>query len=212
MIAEADTAINDMTAYGKDAVVIRIPVVRYQNIILPASTSETISVFIFNRMNMEDELEISRYAYVFQKNAMGIDVSETDFNLYRYLTMRRMLVSIDDWECGRNAGWIVKEDWERVISMNGMLLNQALSAYENSQNLTDEESAILARQASIIFGSDNGKVMNPIHGLSLYCTLTAIWEKLGLGVDSLKAMRHDDYARIRSVMEKEAEAMKRENK
>jgi hypothetical protein len=208
---DIDPVIDDVAEYGENNVVVRVPYLKYQNVLIPAKESSDVCMMVFRRMTVSDGLELERHAFLFRKNNENIDISGIDHTLYRYLLLRRTLLRIDNEELPRRNGWVLGERWKGIKNMNGAILGYALSQYESLIFASNDEDMLLDRQAAILTG-DSGRVVNPCHGISLYCTLTSMWEKMGISADKTDQMRNDDYMKIRKVLMKESEALKRKSK
>lgn len=205
---EVNQLINDEARYGSGTVVIRMPVSEFQGFFLPNREGSITIKAVFKKMTVQDSMIIDKLSFQ-NKTFNGIDVSGMDYLTYRNLIVRRCLISIDDVEVKRNNEWMVEEDWNKIKKMNAMVLNSLISEFEYLTVIAEEENALIGKQASTLFGQDNGKVLNPHPAIAMYCTLSSIWDKFGLDIDSMKNMFYDDYLKIKAVMNRESEIMKK---
>lgn len=212
MADELDRVIDNESQYGQDTVVIDVPVSPYQNTLLPLESGRGAIRFVFKKLSVEDTLLIEKLSYTTNLIDNKIDVSACDYHIYRKLLLRRCLLWFGDKEIRRNGGWVIKEDWDWILKTNAMILNAAIDGFEAESTLSGDDEKRIDRQASLLFGSEHNKITNPEPSISMYCTLASIWDKFGITVETLSKMSNADYMKIRAVLAKEAEMMKREAK
>ena len=203
-----DKVINNESEYGNDKVVVKVNVSPYQGFYLPDNQGKESIVSVWNKMTIEDSMVIEKMSFQF-KTIGQVDASGIDYIAYRSILFRRNLCAIEDFWPERKNGWIVEKDWNRIKTFNAMILNSMLSDYEMTTIMSEEDEKLIDRQSVTLFGSENGRVANPHPAVSMYCLLSGIWEKFGLDITKIKQMRQEDYSKIRAVMAKESEIMKR---
>jgi len=211
MADDIDRLVDNEARYGQNTVIVKVPVSAYQNTYLPVDNGEGALSCVFRKMTIDDSLLLEKLSFT-EKTENNMDMSFCDFNVYRKLMLRRCLLVFGEKELERENGWVTKDDWHRLLRINAMVLCSVLNEFESVSSVTEEEEQRIDRQAGILFGSDNSRVMNPVPSMSMYCTLAAIWDKFGISLDDLKKMDNSDYLKIRQILSKEVETMKREAK
>lgn len=209
---KVDQIVDNEAQYGQDTVSVRVYVSPYQKTYLPVEEGGEAFECVFKAMTIDDGMALDKLAFTKKTTEKKIDISSVDYFTYRMLLLRKNLLVFGGFIPERNNGWIVKDSWEKIKKTNAMILNSILTEYELTTMMGEDEEALLDRQAGILFSTDNGKVMNPAPGVSMYCTLSSIWDKFGISLETLKYMRSSDYAKIRAVMSKESEIMRRDAK
>lgn len=204
MVDNIEQLINDESKYG-DCVVLRIGITNRNGVFLPDLNGEEILTACFKNMTIDDNFAIEKFSYERKSNSNGMDISASNFLTYKMLLLRRLLVSIDEFKPERKNGWIVEKDWNKIKAYNGMIISYLINEYEKTISVSDDDEKILERQSASLFGTDNGKVMNPHPGISMYCTLGSIWEKFGIDVSKLGDMTFDRFLMIKQIMGNEAE-------
>lgn len=203
---EIDKDIDELCRHDVESVLIKVPYVLYSGMEIPVKESESERKFRFKQMTLKDSMETDRFSYNIVLNGI-FDSSGTDYNLYRYLLLRRTLLSIDDKTFKRKNGWMEKEDWEVVRKMSGPIVLYALGKYEDSFVISDLERGKLEKESAILYGSKNGKILDPSPGLSMTCTLESLWDKFGLTKSDIENMPLKEYSKIKIILMKEAERM-----
>jgi hypothetical protein len=206
---DIDKSISVEAEKGKNFVEITFPCVAIDNIVVPCVKSDYVAKFLFKSKSVEDEKEIEKRSYIISQRPDKIDNSTICYPLYRRLTLRKCLFSIGDWFIERQNGWITEKDWDRVKNMSAPIINTALSLFDILTSLRAEEEALIERQATGLFASQNGGVLNPHPVLASYCSTATMWEKVGLGVNDMDKVLNKDYLGFRMITGAESDAMRR---
>jgi len=208
MADNLERLINDESEYGS-CVVLRIGVTKRGGVYMQDENGEETLTACFKKMTIDDNMAIERLSYEKKSNENGMDISASNFLIYRTILLRRLLLSIDDFKPERKNGWIVEKDWNIIKNYNGMIVSHLVDEYEKSISVSDDDEKLLGRQSAVLFGVDNGKVSNPHPGISMYCTLGSIWEKFGIDVSKLGDMTFDKFLLIKQIMGSEAEQQRK---
>jgi len=206
---EIDKAVNTETEYGKGFVEIVFPYGKTDKVFIPSQESTDFVKFIYKAKSILDEKEIERRAYVVSVREDKIDNSNVCVHLYKRLTVRRCLFAIDDWLLQRKNDWIVERDWEAVKRMSAPIINTSLMLFDIFTSLREEEEKLIERQAVGLYASQNGSVSSPHPILSSFCSLSALWDKLGIGPKDLDGIPNKDYIGFRMITGAESDAMRR---
>lgn len=209
---EIDDSVHTEAEYGKGFVEIEFPYQKTDNVFLPCRNSETKVKFIYKAKSVLDEKEIERKSYIISAREDKIDNSHVCVHFYQRLTVRRCLFAIDNWFVQRKNDWIVKEDWEKIKRMSAPIINTSLTLFDIFTSLREEEEKLIERQAVGLYSSQNGSVSNPHPVLSSFCSLSALWDKLGIGPNDLDVIPNKDYVGFRMITGAEADAMRRATK
>jgi len=204
---EIDDVIDNICLLGRN-VKIEVPFVSYSGIEIPTKESLTKKIFIFKEFTLKDSLELDRLSYSIRNFNSFFDASFTDYNIYRYLMMRRTIISVGDKTFERQNGWMTKKDWDVFKTFPAPVLNYALSLYEDSFSMSEEEHKKLERETALLFGSKAGKVLDPSPGISMTFTLESLWDKFGLTKQDVENMPLKEYSKIKLILTKEAEKMR----
>jgi len=76
--------------------------------------------------------------------------------------------------------------FERLLNLHPQILEKVTDTMYDG-TLTQEDEEVIARQSALLFGKA-GSVSNPHPMISLYCTLSEMWEKFGLNYFDLMKM------------------------
>ncbi|MCK9154619.1 MAG: hypothetical protein M0P12_00745 [Paludibacteraceae bacterium] len=204
---EVDDIINGICKHG-DCVEIKFPFIIYSGIEIPAKESEKEKIFLFKEFTLKDSIELDKLSYSIKLTNGLYDASHTDYNIYRYLLLRRTVFSMDDKIFERENGWVSEKDWEILKSYPAPIINYALSLYEDSFSMSEEERKKMERETALLFGSKSGKVFDPSPGISSTFTLESLWDKFGLTKADIEKMTLKEYSKIKLILTKEAEKMR----
>jgi len=211
MVDNIEQLINDETEYGS-CIVIRMNLSNKTGVWLPCSNGETEIIACFKKMTVEDNLIIESLSFENKTSKNGINISSSNYLIYKTLLIRRLLLKINDFVPERKNDWIIEKDWIRIKKCNAMILNTLINEYEVKLMKSEDDMKIVERQSSILFGSDNGRVLNPHPSISMYCMLGSIWEKFGLDISKLKNMSFDNYLCLKQIMSIETEQQRKKFK
>lgn len=204
---DLDRMIDDETEFGR-CVVVRTPVSKRRGVWLPDPDGKDVLTTCFGIMTLEDNMAIEELCFETKTDERGADISSVNPEDYRMLVLRRLLLLIDDFRPERRNGWMVKGDWDRIKRYNGTVISHVATQYEARLMLSEDDDRVIKRQASILFGTDNAKVMNPHPGISAYCNLSGLWDKFGIDPTKAGNMDIHRHAVIRSIMGCEGEQMR----
>ena len=204
-----DNSVSIEAEHGKHFVEIVVPYSKTDNVLIPCEQSETKAKFLYKKKTIQDEKDIEKLSFVISQEENKIDNSNICVHLYRRLTLRKCLFSIDDWVLNRNNGWIVKKDWEEVKKLSAPIINSSLMLFDILTSLSEEEYDLIERQAVGLFASQSGSVLNPHPVISSYCSLSSLWEKMGIDQDGIGRVLNKDFLGFRMVTGAESEAMRR---
>jgi hypothetical protein len=204
-----DNSVSVESEYGKHFVEIIVPYSKIDNVLLPCENSETVARFIYKKKTIQDEKDIEKLSFIISQEENKIDNSTICVHLYRRLTLRKCLFSIDDWLLNRNNGWIVKQDWDKVKKLSAPIVNSSLMLFDILTSLSEEEYDLIERQAVGLFASQSGSVLNPHPVVSSYCSLSSLWEKLGIDQAGIDRVLNKDFLGFRMITGAESDAMRR---
>lgn len=193
---------------GNGFVEVKFDVSMMDNVCLPSDTSNTSVIFLFKEKSVQDERDIEKKAFVVSE-VNKIDNSSIDMALYKRLMLRKCLYKVNDWILKRDNGWIVKEDWEKLINLSAPIINSALVLFDIFTSLKEDEEKLIERQSAGLYASANGSVLNPHPVLSYYLSSVGLWDKLGIGNGTVDNMKLKDYVGYRIISSAESEAMRR---
>ena len=131
---------------------------------------------------------IESEAVRYEKDEHGVPSYQTDTPLMKTLYLRYMLRgwNLDCPVRLAPEGWLSDETFNALMRLHPAILRQ-LCDHIYDYTISEEEEQAIAPQCSLLF--DAGKsVPNPHPMVSLYCELTAAWEKLGLNYFDLQRL------------------------
>lgn len=88
------------------------------------------------------------------------------------------------WE---DDGGLSEDSFGKLLSLHPKILREIVKNLDK-YSLSDEDSATIVRQSHLLFKKNGGPVSSPHKMISLYCSLTEMWQKFGLNYFDLKKM------------------------
>lgn len=101
-------------------------------------------------------------------------------------------------------GMLDDSSFEKVMSLPGPVLSRIIGQF-NKDMLSDDEKNDIARQSVLLFGSA-GTVENPHPLVSLYVTLSDMWQKFGLNYFDLQRLPASVKDGLKEIMHLEGQA------
>jgi hypothetical protein len=208
ILSDVDELVSMESDNGNGFVEVKFGVSIEDKICLPDDTSDTSVFFLFKEKSVQDERDIEKKAFIVSE-VNKIDNSAIDMILYKRLMLRKCLYKVNDWTLKRSNGWIVKDDWEKLLTLSAPILNSALILFDIFTSLKEDEEKLIERQAAGLYASSNGSVLNPHPILSYYLSSLGLWEKLGIGNGTVDSLKLKDYVGYRIISSAESDAMRR---
>ena len=105
-------------------------------------------------------------------------------------------------------GVLDDESLEKVLRLHPAILDKVADTMYN-YTLSQEDEAVLAKQSTLLFGKSKS-VSNPHPMISLYCTLSEMWQKFGLNYFDLMKMPLYEKNALRMIGKIESQMMAQE--
>ena len=126
-----------------------------------------------------------------------------NYNKLKKFMLGRMLCATSlDWvliEYG-NDGILTEDSLQSVMSIHPRILRVLMDKIDILPNPMDkEDERELERQCSILFGKGEG-VTNPHQYITMYCNLSAFWEKFGMNYFDILNLPQDVFSALKKVM------------
>ena len=96
------------------------------------------------------------------------------------------------------------ESFEKVMSLPSSILSRIINTF-NHDLLSEDERNEIAKQSVLLFGSA-GSVENPHPLISLYVTLSDMWQKFGLNYFDLQKLPASVKEELKEIMHLESQA------
>ena len=139
------------------------------------------------------------------------------FCYYDYLSYNSFILrNLLSWwsleiELERNEfGVLTEECFERVMKIHPSILEHFLGLYDVAYDVSDTESQKIIDQCHNLFRRGSKGVMDADDSISVYCSLTGFWEKMGLNYFDLQKLPDDLYNKLSLIMRKDNEIQAKE--
>lgn len=196
-----------------DRMKVRIRATEYCGIMMPFKDGEYEVEAVWKVMVFGDHWLLERASAYDCPWPDGRLAQQTDVNEMRRLMVKRNLL---DWNLEtpieRENGWMTPECYKAVGLTHAPVLEALLDRFEESLHVSADEEEQIARQCSQLFGKSGGSVYDACEAVSLFCTLGNYSDKFGVDRDALRDMPYREYIRLKIVMNKEGDSVKRQAK
>jgi len=169
----------------------------------------------FERMNH------SMWSY-FEKNILDITIGRNEKDVittYNFMKMRAFIVRwlLKGWslpiELKKNVnGELTDECFKRVMNMHPRIIGYLVSSIESQIFISDDERGLITKQCSLLFLPNSPGVNNAHEAISLYCSLSSMWDKFGLNYFDLQRMPEDVIAKLKLVLGNETDFKNKQQK
>jgi len=137
---------------------------------------------------------------------------ENDESEMKKLFLKYMLIkwNLNVKLCFDSNGALSDDCLQNVLNVPASIISRILWEYEQTFYINKEGSKKLESDAKKLFAPKSKGVDNPSQYVSLYCTLTAFWDKFGLNYFDLMKLPKTEFMGLKMVLKYENEAREKE--